>query len=430
MKRFLLALLVLVSASRAVDTLSIPTNYLTVTTGTRATLAGNFTAIETWGNKVRDSIAQVTARLGGYTGNLAVTSLSNLRLKLDGDNSETARLLVESGNGDSLFTVREDSTAKFYGGVTLNDLTASLPVVTNSSKKLTSATVTGTGTTVVMSTSPTIATPAFTGITNPVGPVHIGGTSSTARAFRIAGIALSGDNQYGALISPTFTSASTTQGVTGYFGFTTEAAAFTMATGIGLRVDAPSIGAASAVTNLYGLKVENQSGGTNNWAIKTGTGKVELGDSLVGISQRLTGSITADTLISSKFYEENTFTGTLTGVSGTVTGTFRYVRVGKSVTLSAPYLIGTSNTTACTITGMPAAIRPARKIAFMTTLMDNGSGSNGALTGFEIETSGTLTLYLGGNASGFTGSGSKGLVGSVNGSPAATEYTAFSYTLQ
>ncbi|MBI4460385.1 MAG: hypothetical protein HY648_10055 [Acidobacteria bacterium] len=33
-----------------------------------------------------------------------------------------------------------------------------------------------------------------------------------------------------------------------------------------------------SITNNYGLRIENQTAGTNNWAIKTGTGVVEFGD--------------------------------------------------------------------------------------------------------------------------------------------------------
>ena len=41
------------------------------------------------------------------------------------------------------------------------------------------------------------------------------------------------------------------------------------------------------VTNNYGIQVANQAGGTNNWAIKTGTGQVEFGDIVEG-AQNLT----------------------------------------------------------------------------------------------------------------------------------------------
>lgn len=41
-----------------------------------------------------------------------------------------------------------------------------------------------------------------------------------------------------------------------------------------------NVRSAGTVTNNYGLLVKNQTAGTNNWAIKTGTGKVEFGDLL------------------------------------------------------------------------------------------------------------------------------------------------------
>ena len=45
---------------------------------------------------------------------------------------------------------------------------------------------------------------------------------------------------------------------------------------------------AGTVTNNYGIKVENQNiAGANNWAIKTGLGKVELGDSLIANAKLL-----------------------------------------------------------------------------------------------------------------------------------------------
>jgi hypothetical protein len=47
----------------------------------------------------------------------------------------------------------------------------------------------------------------------------------------------------------------------------------------GIRVDPADFSSGSA-TNLYGLNIEDQIGATNSWAIKTGAGKVEFGDTL------------------------------------------------------------------------------------------------------------------------------------------------------
>ncbi len=56
----------------------------------------------------------------------------------------------------------------------------------------------------------------------------------------------------------------------------------------------------------------------------------------------------------------STATMTLTGVDSVVTATAHFVRTGSVVTAEIPTLVGTSNTTACTITGLAVALRPAR----------------------------------------------------------------------
>lgn len=144
----------------------MPTNYSTVTNGTRANLKANFDETQTKVNPCMDSVDEVRNRFSAYSGSFAIVSLENLRLRLDTDGSATSALVVETSNGDSLFRVSEDSSAKFFGSLavagtttftgapTFSSLTASLPVFTNGSKTLTSNAMTGTGS-VVMSASPT-----------------------------------------------------------------------------------------------------------------------------------------------------------------------------------------------------------------------------------------------------------------------------------
>lgn len=361
MKRLFLGLLFLVSAARAVDTLSIPTNYLTVTTGTRATLAGNFTSIETWGNKVRDSIAQVTARLGGYTGSLTMTSLANLRLKLDGDNSETARLLVESGNGDSLFTVREDSTAKFYGNLTVNGtstftgatthsaLTASLPVFTNGSKVLASNAMTGTGS-VVMHTAPTTA-----------GLWTHGGALTVGDSIRLTGRLNIVNAQ-----AETFLTSSTAANPA-FIKLTANGAIGHLAKEGTAGTDYMTGGTAGALQLVTATNVPVEIG-VNGAKVATfaSTGPTFTG-TITATTISASGNITGDSLISSKFYTEGTFTIAATNFSGctsgvlsgsTCTGTAKYTRVGKAVTVFIPALIGTSSGSSLTLTGWPAGISP------------------------------------------------------------------------
>lgn len=54
----------------------------------------------------------------------------------------------------------------------------------------------------------------------------------------------------------------------------------TITSGRGLHVLSASKAGGTTITNLYGIHIEDQSAGTNNWALKTGLGLVELGDLL------------------------------------------------------------------------------------------------------------------------------------------------------
>jgi hypothetical protein len=64
-----------------------------------------------------------------------------------------------------------------------------------------------------------------------------------------------------------------------------------MTNGYGVQIGSPSKGAGSAITNAYGLKVENQvAGATLNYAIHTGTGRVHFG----GIPASNAGLVTGD----------------------------------------------------------------------------------------------------------------------------------------
>jgi hypothetical protein len=116
--------------------------------------------------------------------------------------------------------------------------------------------------------------------------------------------------------------------------------------------------------------------------------------------------------------DTGTFTATLTGVvSGSAT--MSWYRIGKFVILSiAGNLLGTSNATTLTFTGLPAAIQPATMDQNLpTTVIDNGVplvGQAGVVHGsgtvtFYVGTSGTPANRVGYSSSGFTNSGNKGL---------------------
>jgi len=54
----------------------------------------------------------------------------------------------------------------------------------------------------------------------------------------------------------------------------------TITTGIAYDVHVATNSGGGTITNLIGVNVQSQTVGANNWAIKTGLGKVELGDIL------------------------------------------------------------------------------------------------------------------------------------------------------
>lgn len=112
-----------------------------------------------------------------------------------------------------------------------------------------------------------------------------------------------------------------------------------------------------------------------------------------------------DAAIAAKF-ATGTFTGTLTGVSGTATGTLRYDISGQIASLYIPAITDTSNATTMTITGAPAAIFPTRAQVSLAIVKDNGTDQLGMV---QIETSGVLTFSADVAGAAFTNTGSKGV---------------------
>lgn len=187
------------------------------------------------------------------------------------------------------------------------------------------------------------------------------------------------------------------------------------------------LGSADSVYAEDGIRVGSVGASNVNWNRSAANmwstpdsvtilGELNVGDSVLGASARFTGTVAADSIISDKFYTEGTFTGTLTGCTTSPTVTIYYVRVGKHVTLTIPSTItATSNTTAATITGLPAALRPARSQFMAYDGVWNNSSTYMGSIGINI-TAGFDRLELwyhsaAGTAStnSFTSSGLKGL---------------------
>jgi len=115
-------------------------------------------------------------------------------------------------------------------------------------------------------------------------------------------------------------------------------------------------------------------------------------------------------------YEEGTFTFTATGFTTSQTGTAYYTKIGNQVTLRIPDLAAVSNTTLCTITGLPVELRSQAAYTSYARVYNASTTYNGHLYGGHAN---TIEVYFDPAESAFTASGVKGITNKVN----------FSYTL-
>lgn len=84
------------------------------------------------------------------------------------------------------------------------------------------------------------------------------------------------------------------------------------------------------------------------------------------------------------------FTGTLTGMSSTTSGTFNYYTIGNLVTLRVPTSIeGTSNSATMTLTGVPSAIQPAAASTVPCIVVNNSTD----MLGFLITAPGSTFIF-------------------------------------
>lgn len=148
--------------------------------------------------------------------------------------------------------------------------------------------------------------------------------------------------------------------------------------------------------------------------INTGQGVNELYDmdqnvlttSDVTFDSTFSATIECDSII---INDTGSFTATLTGCTTSPTGTCFYTKIGNVVTLQIPIVSGTSNTTSCSLTGLPAKLQKttAPTDRFNIVVFDNTVAVFGQI---QIEATGTMYLYSGptGTVGTFTASGSKG----------------------
>jgi hypothetical protein len=110
--------------------------------------------------------------------------------------------------------------------------------------------------------------------------------------------------------------------------------------------------------------------------------------------------------------DKGSYTATGTGFAATVpTCTAVWAKMGNLVTVTLTALQGTSNAATFTITGMPAILFPARQqfLACPAAFTDTTGTVLLTTVAAVLQTTGVITMYLNGSASGWATSGSKGI---------------------
>jgi len=139
-----------------------------------------------------------------------------------------------------------------------------------------------------------------------------------------------------------------------------------------------------------------------------GVDALQVNGTIASKGIKLDGTASSDTN-TLDYYKEGIFAVTGVGFSDATPPTVSWVynRVGKTVTIVAAALSGTSNATTFSVTGLPEETRPsAQRVCFIRTRDSGGVWSLGMIF---INTDGTATIHKTPNADAFTASGAKAI---------------------
>lgn len=165
-------------------------------------------------------------------------------------------------------------------------------------------------------------------------------------------------------------------------------------------VTADDIAAAMTSTGADAIATTIDATGANAIGVTmTSVGADAIGESMT--------SLGADAILTTAG-TVSSFLATLTGVSGSVTGTVTTYKIGQMVTLSFPTMSGTSNSTVCTITGVPSSYWPTTNAQTVFIRIVNSAGATN-LGLYKITNAGVVTIFGDAGGGGWTASGTKGL---------------------
>lgn len=167
---------------------------------------------------------------------------------------------------------------------------------------------------------------------------------------------------------------------------------------------------------FFGAAVQQLTSTTaTDLGIACATGKnIYLGVNTVAVVKITGSAVQALGPVAAAFVDmtpdSGTFTFTITGCATAPTGTGRWVRSGNLVILLVPAIAATSNTTALTFTGMPAAIQPAttQGLAIPASFAEDSGAPSDLISCRVTAGSGTLTFLIQNSATSFTNVGGKG----------------------
>jgi hypothetical protein len=114
-------------------------------------------------------------------------------------------------------------------------------------------------------------------------------------------------------------------------------------------------------------------------------------------------------------FNQGSFIGTLTGCTTAPEAVIKWAKNGSLVTaIFPPTLVGTSNSTTCTITGLPANLIPSTTQTVPIPVLNSGGNTILSGAGITIDTSGGLTLSIGGAPTAFSSGSAKGFTTTVS----------------
>lgn len=114
--------------------------------------------------------------------------------------------------------------------------------------------------------------------------------------------------------------------------------------------------------------------------------------------------------------DKGAFNATVTGFTVTQTPACRWIRIGNLVVLTISGFQSTSNSTQMALTNLPSAIQPAGNVGGPLgneILQDNGAGVTDSYWQIAAASPNQITFFKGGQQTGFTNPGQKGITPSA-----------------